>query len=47
VKTVLETPFLFDPNVAVGDMLEIEAQKLGMDALALEGFVRWGISDEF
>eukprot|EP00729_Bicosta_minor_P019696 gene19696-11930_t len=41
IAAVLDAPFLFDPNVAVGDMLAIEAADF-----QLESFVRWGVADE-
>jgi len=44
IAAVLDAPFLFDPSVAVGDMLAIEAE--AGSNLKLESFVRWGVADE-
>ena len=44
IAAVLDTPFLFDPNVAVGDMLAVEAGD--GPSFQLESFTRWGIGDE-
>jgi len=45
MQALLDAPYLFDGDVAVGDMIASESAKLS-EAFKLKGFVRWGLEDK-